>query len=450
MLESKKSLYKGLILLSTVGVLAACGNEGDIPGVENGTDPNTDNGADNGSEPAGDGEDISLNIMQGKVEFNSQFNELAQMYMDENPNITIEITSVGGGTDYFTQLTTRMSAGDEPDIFSVAGPNEIEQMSDYMTDLSDTDLASAALEGMLDNVTQDDGTVMALPYNLEGYGYIYNREVFDAAGIDPEAISTYEDLEEAVQTLDEQKEDLGIEAVFALPGAEGWVMGDHLANVYLSHEFNQDVNEAYNAETLEFERGDEFQRMLDLQAEHSMEPILSLDYSQQVEEYFSLGQVAMIQQGNWVYPTIEQMDPEFAENSIGMIPIPLEGHENQLPVGIPNYWAVNGNKDDATVQAAKDFLDWMYLSEEGKQFVIDEFNFVPAYEGYEDLEINDPLSQVVYDYSESGETIGWIFTGYPTGFTNNEFGPNLQAYLGGEMTWDEMIENSISAWESLQ
>lgn len=59
MLERKKSLYKGLILLSTVGVLAACGNEGDIPRVENGTDPNTDNGADNGSEPAGDGEDIS-------------------------------------------------------------------------------------------------------------------------------------------------------------------------------------------------------------------------------------------------------------------------------------------------------------------------------------------------------------------------------------------------------
>lgn len=117
MLESQKSLYKGLVLLSTVGVFAACGNEGDIPGAENGTDSNTDNGADNGSEPTGDGEDISLNIIQEKVEFNSQFNDLAQMYMDENPNVTIEKTSVGGGTDYFTQLTTRMLAGDEPDIF---------------------------------------------------------------------------------------------------------------------------------------------------------------------------------------------------------------------------------------------------------------------------------------------------------------------------------------------
>lgn len=443
-MSNRHYFYKGIVLLSATAFLAACGNEGDIPG----TDGGTDNG--NGNDNGGNGEDVSLAIMQGKVEFNAQFNELAQMYMDENPNVTIEITSVGGGTDYFTQLTTRFGAGDEPDIFSVAGPNEMEQMAEYMTDLSDTDAAGAALDGMLDTVSDDDGTVNALPYNIEGYGYIYNREVFEAAGIDAEEISTYEDLEEAVQTIDSQLEDLDIQAVFALPGAEGWVMGDHLANVYLSHEFNEDVNEAYNAETLEFERGDEFQRMLDLQADYSMEPVLSLDYSQQVEEYFSLGQVAIIQQGNWVYPTLEQMDPEFAENGVGMMPIPLDGYEGHLPVGIPNYWAVNDNNDDATVQAAKDFLDWMYLSDEGKEFVINEFNFIPAYEGYEDMEIGDPLSQVVYDYSQSGETVGWIFNGYPTGFTNNEFGPNLQAYLGGEMTWDEMIENSIAGWESLQ
>lgn len=435
--------YKGLLLLSAAGLLAACGNEGDIPGTDGG---NGDDANDNGAS----GEDISLTIMQGKVEFNSQFNELAEMYMNENPNISIDITSVGGGTDYFTQLTTRFSAGDEPDIFSVAGPNEFEQMAEYLADLSDTEAASAALEGTLDDVTEDDGTVTALPYNLEGYGFIYNKDVFEAAGIDAEAISTYEDLEEAVQTLDEQLDDLDIQAVFAFPGAEAWVPGNHLSNVFLAHEFNESVNEAYAAETVTFERGDEFQRMLDLQVDYSIEPVLSLDYSQQVEEYFSLGQVAMIQQGNWVYPTLEQMDPDFAENSVGMIPIPLEGHENHLPVGIPNYWGVNSNSDDATIQAAKDFLDWMYLSDEGKDFVINEFNFIPSYEGYEDMEIADPLSQIVYDYSERGETIGWVFNGYPTGWTNNEFGPNIQAYIGGEMSWDEMTDNSISAWESLQ
>lgn len=442
MLTKNGFLYKGLVLLSTVGLLAACGNEVDQPGTE---------GAD-GSEnnESSTSEDVQLTIMQGKVEVHNQFNKLAQLYMDENPNVSIEITSVGAGTDYFTQLTTTFSSGDAPDMFSLFGPHVMEQMAEYMTDLSDTELSQAALEGMLDDVTEDDGTVTALPYNLEGYGYIYNKEVFEEAGIDAEAITTFEELEEAFQIIESQLEELGLQAVTALPGAEGWVMANHLANVYVAHEFNENVNEAYNAETISFERSDEFQRMLDLQADYSVQPVLSLDYSQQVEEYFSLGQVAVIQQGNWVYPTLEQMDPEFAQNNVGMIPIPAEGYENQLPVGVPNYWIVNDESDDATIQAAKDFLDWMYLSDVGKEFIVNEFNFVPAYEGYDDIEINDPLSEIVFEYSQSGDTIGWVFNGYPTGYTNNEFGPNLQAYLGGEMTWDEMIENSISAWESMQ
>lgn len=435
-----KKMKAGVMLTgASMVLLAACGNE-------SGAGPGGMGGTNNGG---GDGETIQLNIMQGKVEFNEQFNELADQYMSENENIQIEITSVGGGTDYFTQLTTRFSSGDEPTIFSVAGPNEIEQFQDTMADMSDTEAAQAALEGTIENVTHEDGRVDAIPYNLEGYGFIYNREIFEQAGIDPESLSTYEDLEAAVETIDSQKEDLGIEAVFALPGAESWVMGDHLANVYLSPELNGNPVDAYNAESLEFERSDEFKRMLDLQMNHSVEPVLSLDYSQQVEEYFSLGQVAMIQQGNWIYPTLEQMDPELAEN-VGMIPIPLEGHEDQLPVGVPNYWAVNSNNDEATVQAAKDFLDWMYLSDEGKEFVVNEFNFVPAYEGYEDMEISDPLSQTVYDYSQSGDTIGWVFTGFPTGYQLNEFGPNLQAYIAGEMTWEEAIEASKEAWESMR
>src|SRR5699024_12018988 len=78
---------------------------------------------------------------------------------------------------------------------------------------------------------------------------------------------------------------------------------------------------------LDFEKSDEIKQMVDLQYDYSVQPALSLDYSQQVEEYFSLERVAMIQQGNWVYPTIEEMDPEFAEENIGIIPIPVEGAE---------------------------------------------------------------------------------------------------------------------------
>ena len=77
--------------------------------------------------------------------------------------------------------------------------------------------------------------------------------------------------------------------------------------------------EAFNAKTIAFEKGDELKRHLDLENKYSVQPVLSLDYSQQVEQLFSLEKVAMIQQGNWVYNSVYDMDPELAENGIGIL-----------------------------------------------------------------------------------------------------------------------------------
>ncbi|MGM0877489.1 MAG: ABC transporter substrate-binding protein [Bacillota bacterium] len=388
---------------------------------------------------------ITIDVFQGKVEFNEQFNNLAEKYEEENPGVDINITSVGGGTDYIGSLKSQFSSGEEPEIFSIAGPSEAEQFKENLADLSDTEAAKAAIDGTLTAVT-DGEKVQGLPFNQEGYGFIYNKEMFKKAGINPKEILTYDDLEKAVQTLDSKKEELGIEAVFALAAKEKWVVGNHLANVYFASEFNHDVLETFNAETVAFEKGSELQKMLDLQNKYSVQPSLSLDYSQQVEEYFSLEQVAMIQQGNWIYPSVYEMDSEFAENKIGILPIPVEGFEGSLPVGIPNYWAVNSNSDEEVIQASKDFLDWLYTSETGKEAVLNDFKFIPAYEGYDTSKISDPISKEIYEYASAGKTIGWVFLGYPSAW-GDDLGANMQKYLSDEMTWDELEANSIKKWE---
>ena len=203
---------------------------------------------------------------------------------------------------------------------------------------------------------------------------------------------------------------------------------------------------AYQANSVAFQHGEQMKEFIDFQNKYSVQPTLSLDYSQQVEELFSTGQVAMIQQGNWVYSTIESMDPELAENGIGILPIPLNS-EMKMPVGVPNYWAVNKNKDDEEVQAAKDFLDWMYTSDTGKQFVLEEFKFIPAYEDYDESKIADPLSKEIYAYATEGETSGWTFNGYPVAWAQDILGANIQKYLGEAATWEEIVEESITEWE---
>ncbi|MCP3027641.1 ABC transporter substrate-binding protein [Halobacillus sp. A5] len=399
-----------------------------------------------GGSGEGSGDQVTVEIYQGKVEFKDQFEALAEKYEEENPNVNIEITSVGGGNDYAGSLKTRFASGDEPEIFSVAGPTESESFEEYLADVSDTASADAALEGSLEPVTKD-GEVRGLPFNQEGYGLIYNKRVFEEAGVNAEEILSYEDLESAVEELDSQKEELGLEAVFAFPAKEKWVPGSHLSNVFMAPEFDQQVLNAYEAESLEFEKGGEFQRMIDLQNDYSIQPTLTLDYSQQVEQHFSLEEVAIIQQGNWIYPSVEQMDPEFAEENMGIIPIPVEGFEGKMPVGIPNYWGVNKNSGEEEVQASKDFIDFMYTSEIGKEAVLEELKFIPAYEGFDTEEIADPLSKEIYQYSSEGNTIGWVQLGYP-GTWGEDIGGYIQQYLSGDMTWDEVEEKSISRWEN--
>ena len=429
-MKGKKVLAKVVATLAVSGLLLAGCSSGD----------------EGGAKKESSKDKVTIDIFQGKVEFNKQFKDLAKKYEEENPDVKINITSVGGGTDYISSLKSQFSSGDEPDIFSIAGPSEAAQFEGNLSDLSDTKAAEAALEGTLDAVTKD-GKVQGLPFNQEGYGFIYNKTVFEKAGVNADEILTYDDLEKAVKTIDSKKDELEIEAVFALPAKEKWVLGNHLANVYFAPEFDHQVLNAYESDTVKFDRGSEMQRMLDLENKYSVQPSLSLDYSQQVEEYFSLEQVAMIQQGNWIYPSVSEMDPDFAENNIGILPIPVEGYEGSLPVGIPNYWAVNSNSDDKTVEASKDFLDWLYTSDEGKESVLNDFKFIPAYEGFDTDKISDPLSKEIYQYASDGKTIGWVFLGYPDGW-GDELGADMQKYLDGKLSWEDVEADSTKKWES--
>ena len=404
-----------------------------------------DDGAKN--NPSESGEKVSIDIFQFKVEVKDQFEELVKQYEADHPNVTIHVKTVGGGNDYGASLKAAFASGEEQDIFNIGGPSDIAEYRDNLADVSDTKSVEEALDGVLTTVEEGD-EILGLPFNQEGYGLIYNKRIFDEAGIHPDDIVTYEDLEKAVELLDSQKEELDIEAVFALPGKEAWVLGDHIANMFIAPEFNNDINEAYTADTISFEKSDEFKRYIDLQNKYSVQPVLSLDYSQQVEQLFSLEDVAMIQQGNWVYNSVYDMDPDLAENQIGIMPVPVEGFEGSIPAGVPMYWAVNSQSDDQVVQASKDFLDWMYTSEEGKTAVLEELKFIPAYKDYDSSKIADPLSQTIYEYAEAGNTIeGWVYSAAPTGWTQEVLGANIQKYISESTSWEDAISTSRERWE---
>jgi raffinose/stachyose/melibiose transport system substrate-binding protein len=366
--------------------------------------------------------------------------------MEKHPNVEINIETVGGGDDYGAALRAKMASGNEPVIFNVGGPQDVYDWQDKLTDLTDLEVSKLAFDGALSGATVD-GKVYGLPFTQEGYGFIYNVELFKQAGLDTKEIDTYKELEDAVKTLDSKKSELGLEAVFATAGKETWVTGLHFSNVALGQEFD-DVFQAFNAKEVKFKYSDGMKKLFDLQVKYGAQPVNSIDYSSQVERLFSMKKVALIQQGNWVLGSIKGIDEELA-NNIGFLPMPIEGgKENAIPVGIPMYWSVNNGANEKQIEAAKAFLNWIYTSEEGKDYVINKFNFIPPYKGYEgeNLQPKDPLARDIMEYSSKGNTIPWVFMGYPTGWGMEVLGVELQKYVDGNKTWDEVLDVAKKSW----
>lgn len=393
---------------------------------------------------------VKVDIFQFKVETKEALEKAANLYMKKNSDVTINIQTVGGGNDYGAALRSRFASGNEPTIFNVGGPQDVKDWMNYLDDLSDQPWVDLAYKGVLSGVTVNGG-VYGLPFNQEGYGFIYNKAIFRKAGIDAESITSYDALVSAFEKLDKQKDKLGIKAVVAFPAKEKWVTGLHLSNVALSPGFG-DVLTTFDSKKVDFKYGDQLQTLVDLQSKYAYKPagtrasLNAVDYSTQVEELFSLGQVAVIQQGNWVYGSIASMDKELAQN-IGLLPIPLRNVvEDSIPVGVPMYWAVNKKKGEAEKDAAKEFLNWIYTSPEGKKMIINDFKFIPALKGYDKLKPSDPLARDIIKYSEAEKTIPWVFMGYPSGWGEQVLGANIQAYLAGDMSWPELIKNCQDEW----
>ncbi|GAA3321984.1 hypothetical protein GCM10020331_040060 [Ectobacillus funiculus] len=73
---------------------------------------------------------------------------------------------------------------------------------------------------------------------------------------------------------------------------------------------------------------------------------LTTDYNTQVT-LFAGGEAAMIQQGNWIQPMLDKLNPNM---EVGFIPMPLSDDPataDKLAVDVPNSWVVYNGAPDA-------------------------------------------------------------------------------------------------------
>ena len=274
-------------------------------------------------------------------------------------------------------------------------------------------------------------------------GNQYQQEKAELEGMKQEYEAQSVDLQNQIDSGKLKDKYPQLEAVEEYAAKETWIPGLHTLNAPLACEYSS-ATELRNSDQLGLKYADSLKALLDLETKYTtskddLSKLNAVDYSSEIGGGLAIERVAVVQQGNWIGPELSGIDEEVA-NKMGILPIPLKGvKEDCIPTGISIYWCINSQSGDKEKEASKEFLKWLFQSDEGKQIVVNDFGFVPAFNNYDDVEITDTLSKEVKRYIDEGKTLPWVMGGFPSGY-EPKAAADFQGYFSGEYTFDQMVD----------
>ena len=402
----------------------------------------------------------SVYYLNFKPESDATWQEIAKAYTEET-GVEVKVVTAASNT-YEQTLKSEIAKSDAPTLFQINGPIGLKNWQDYTADLTDTDFNKALLDPSM-AVKGEDGKVYGVPYVVEGYGIIYNQSIMDkyfalsgAKATSMEEINNFATLKTVVEDMQARKDELGIDGVFAstsLKPGEDWRWQTHLADLPVYFEYQDDGVD--DKAEMTFSHADEFKNIFDLYLQNStIDPKLasSKAVNDSMAE-FALGKAAMVQNGNWAYGQISEIEGNTVKpEDVKMLPI-YTGHKGEetqgLNIGTENFFSINSQVSEAKQKASIDFVNWLINSEKGKKYMVEDLGFIPPFNTFTDAEQPaDPLAKEVVSYMSNTKltTIPWVFTTFPSQTFKDDFGAALSQYAAGQMDWDKVVETFTTGW----
>lgn len=460
MRKMRKVAALALSAAMIVGMLSGCGS----------TDAGTTSGSTSSAGGSSSGKTGKVYYLNFKPEIADVYESVAADYKAET-GVEVKVVTAASG-EYESTLKSEIAKSDAPTLFQINGPVGYQNWKDYCADLKDTELYSKLSDQSL-AVTGDDGGVYGIPYAVEGYGIIYNNEIMDkyfaldskkAAASSMDDITDFASLKEVVEDMQANADALGIKGVFAstsFASGEDWRWQTHLLNLPLEEEFaektdySSPVLAGLASKEIEFKYADGFKNIFDLYINNSCtkSTLLSGKTVDNSMAEFALGQCAMVQNGNWGWGQISNVDGNVVkEDQIKMLPI-YTGSANDssrgLCIGTENFFAVNKNASAEDQQASIDFITWLFTSETGKGYVSGDLGFIAPFNTFNDDEKPaDPLAKEVMNWmSKDGVTsVPWAFTAFPSENFKKAVGSALLEYVNGNSDWDKVVSTTKEQW----
>ena len=410
-----------------------------------------------GSSTSGDDAKGKVYYLNFKPEAADQWTALAKEYTKEK-GVDVKVQTAASGT-YEQTLKSEIAKTEAPTLFQVNGPVGYQNWKKYTADMSNTDVYKELTNQ--DVALKDGDKVVGVPYVMETYGLIYNKDILNkyfaldgAKATSMDGIDNFDTLKAVADDMQSRKDELGIKGAFTSAGFDSssdWRFKTHLANLPLYYEFKDD-NVTEQPATIKGTYLPNYKKIFDLYiTDSTTDPTqLSAKTGDDANSEFALGEAAFYQNGTWAWTDLQKAGMK--AESVGMMPIytGVKGEEKQgLATGSENYWCINDKASDADKKATEDFLSWVITSDTGKKAISQDMGFTTPFKTFDDVKFDNPLTEAAVEDQKSGKTqVSWNFTMMPSEEWKNKVGQALLEYAQGTGKWDAVKTAFVDGWAS--
>ncbi|HIT35906.1 MAG TPA: carbohydrate ABC transporter substrate-binding protein [Candidatus Faecousia intestinavium] len=417
-----KKIIALVMALTMVFALAACG----------------------GSGTASDPDAVTITIFNSKMEIQSQMEEMAAQYSEEK-GVNVEVYY--SNDTVAAHMATRY-ASNEPYTISMVDAKDIYSLAvDHGIDLSGEEWVEYTTQAI-----SVDGKVLGFPVCVEARGIIYNADAIKnvtGKDFDPATIKTTEDFQAIVDELIAG----GMENPTGVMKEDWSLAGHFLAEVYEQREDPDGFVSALkdgSASLIDDAKFNEMMDTFDVLKNNNYAKDAAISAEREVtEQKLAEGEIAFMFGGNWDWSVIAAYD--YTEN-LGMMPVPNDsndGTNEKLVGGGSKYFFIDSSEQtsDAQREAAKDFLNWLVMDEEGQDFLVNSCALVPAYSNIT-LPVSDPLGASVKSYADAGTLIDNY--NYLPDDHYSICGASFQKYLAGQIDRAGLAEEINAYWATVE
>jgi len=387
-------------------------------------------------------------------------NDMAQKFMDQNPDIEVEVQYTGSYNDTLNKMIAGIKGGTPPHVVQVyeIGTQSIidGEIAVPMQDLIDNDPSfdmGKFLPQVL-NYYKVNGRLYSMPFNSSNPIMFYNKTMFEAAGLDPNTPpKTYQELFDACKALTEKDENGNILQSGITWNLHCWFFEQYLAvqNSPLVNNNNgrtgRPTESAFNNEA-----GLRFLTLWnDLSKNGYMINTKKEDWTG-ARKLFLSGKTAMLITST---SDVAAMMSGAAENGFELgaafLPRPVEAKVGGVVIGGGSLWILDGHPKEE-IDAAWEFVKFMAQPEQQIAWHLGTGYFPVRRDAVEQLltsgyykEYPDHLVAILQlmmseqTYNTNGAIMG-IFPEF-----RNELETNVEKMLNGNMTPQEVLNSTEKA-----